>query len=310
MAQGLVILTALLGPPISQAADYWGRKWFIVVLSTFGVVGSIVVSRADSMGQAIAGEVIIGVAYGCQPLLFAIGSEILPRRVRPAAQAGLNISGALGAIVALLAGSALTSTNPFGFRAFWYISTGIFAASTIICAILYNPPLRPLQTQLSMGEKLARLDWVAYALLASGITLFVMGLSWGDNPYAWKDAHVLAPLIVGIVILLGLAAHQTFIKKDGLVHHRLFQKDRNFAICFFAFFMDGVIFWAANNYFPFAIQVLYETNALLVGLHFCVTFLVALAASFFIAYFSSKTKLLREPLVAAFLAFTLFFGES
>ena len=309
MAQGIVILTAVLGPPVSQAADYWGRKWFIVILSSFGVIGSIVISRADSIGQAIAGEVIFGIAYAAQPLLFAVGSEILPRRLRPAAQAGLNISGALGAIVALVAGSALTRTNPFGFRTFWYISTGIIGASTIITAILYRPPPRTLQSQLSLSQKLGRLDWVAYVLLATGITLFVMGLSWGQNPYPWSDARVLATLVVGGVILVGLIAHQTFIKKDGLVHHRLFSKDRNFAICFLAFMMDGIIFWAANNYFAFEVGILYETDGLLVGVNFAITFIVAVAASFFIAFFSSKTKLIREPLVVAFLSLVVFFGE-
>ena len=73
--------------------------------------------------------------------------------------------------------------------------------------------------------------------------------------------------------------------------------------------MDGIIFWAANNYFPFEVSVLYETDGFLVGVHFCITFIVAVAASFFIAFFSSKTKLIREPLVAAFLLFTLFFGK-
>jgi MFS family permease len=310
LAQGIVILTALLGPPVSQAADYWGRKWFIVVLSCFGVVGSLVVARADTMGQAIAGEVIFGLAYGAQPLLFAVGSEILPRRVRPAAQAGLTITGAMGAIVGILGGAALTKSNPFGFRTYWYISTGIIAAATITCAILYNPPPRPLQTQLTTREKLARLDWVAYALLTVGITLFVMGLSWGDNPYTWNDAHVVAPLVIGAVFLLALIGHQTFIKKDGLINHRLFKKDRNFAICFFAIFIDGIIFWAANNYYAFQVSVLYQPDSFLAGLSYSITFITGFCASFFIAWFSSKTKLLREPLVGSFLMFTIFNSKS
>ena len=45
----IAITTVVLGPPVSQAADYWGRKWFLVILTSFGAVGAIIVSRATSV---------------------------------------------------------------------------------------------------------------------------------------------------------------------------------------------------------------------------------------------------------------------
>src|SRR6266536_2504075 len=86
----IAIVSCVLGPPISQAADYWGRKCFVVTLTLLGCVGCIIVSRATSMNMAIAGEVVAGLAYGSQPLLYAVASEILPRRYRALAQAGIN----------------------------------------------------------------------------------------------------------------------------------------------------------------------------------------------------------------------------
>lgn len=68
-------MTCVLGPPISQAADYWGWKWFAVTLTLLGCVGCIIVSRATT----IAGEMVAGLEYGSQPLLYAVASEILPR---------------------------------------------------------------------------------------------------------------------------------------------------------------------------------------------------------------------------------------
>jgi MFS family permease len=156
LAQSVAILTCVLGPPVSQAADYWGRKWFIVISTIFGVAGSIIVSRATSMGMAIAGEVVCGVAYGSQPLLYAVASEILPRRFRPAAQGGINIAVGVGGIFALLVGSTLVRNYNEGFRIFWYITAAILAVSAVICAFLYNPPPRPLQLSLRSSEKLAR----------------------------------------------------------------------------------------------------------------------------------------------------------
>jgi MFS family permease len=144
------------------------------------------------MGMAIAGEAICGLVYGSQPLLYAVISEILPRKYRPAAQGGINASLGLGGLTALLAGSTMIKKYTEGFRVFWYLVAGILAVSATIFAILYNPPARPLQKSLTTKEKLRRLDWMAYFLLATGTVLFVIALSWAENPYPWRSAAVLA----------------------------------------------------------------------------------------------------------------------
>lgn len=304
-----MIVTVVLGPPASQAADYWGRKWFLVVASTFGFVGALILARANSMNQAIGGQVISSVLYIGQPILIAVASEILPRKFRPIAQGGLNLAGAAGAIVGLLAGSAFTTNNLYGWRNYWYIVTALLGASAIIIGVLYNPPPRPLQKSLTLKEKLGRLDWVAYILLAIGLTLFTIGLSWGDNPYSWSNAHVLAPLVVGACFIIVLIVHQTFLKKDGLIHHELFKNDRNFAVALGCFFADGMIFFAANNYFAFEVSVLYETSPMLVGLHFCVAFFAAVVASCSVVLITMFTKSIREPIVVSFVLFMIFYGK-
>ena len=260
------------------------------------------------MGQAIGGQAVSSVLYIGQPILIAVASEIFPRKFRAIAQGGLNIAGASGAIVGILAGSALTDGHLQGWRSYWYIVAALMGLSAILIAILYNPPLRPLQKSLTLGQKLARLDWVAYVLLAVGLVLFTMGLSWGFNPYAWSDAHVLAPLLIGAAFFVGLIIHQTFFKKDGLIHHDLFKKDRNFALALGTFFSDGIIFWAANNYFAFQVSVLYEPNPMLVGLHFAIAFFTAFAAAASVVIITMLTKRLREPIVISFIMFTIFFA--
>jgi MFS family permease len=259
--------------------------------------------------MAIAGEAICGIVYGSQPLLYAVVSEILPRKYRPAAQGGVNASLAAGGIVALLAGSAMIKNYKDGFRIFWYFVAAILAVSAIICAICYNPPPRPLQLRLTQKQKLGHLDFVAYILLAIGTVLFVMGLSWGDNPYPWTDAHVLAPLLVGAAILAAFLIYEIKFKKDGLLHHGLFREDRNFAICLFVMFVDGMAFFAANNYYAFEVSVLYETDPIRVGLRFCMVFFGSIVSSLAIAVYASITKQVRLPIVVSFALFVVFFGK-
>jgi hypothetical protein len=268
----------------------------------------MVVARATSMGMAIAGEVICGLVYGSQPLLYAVVSEILPRKYRPAAQGGINASLGLGGLTALLAGSTMIKKYDEGFRVFWYLVAAILAVSAIIFAILYNPPARPLQKSLTTGEKIQRLDWVGYFLLAAGTVSFVLALSWAENPYAWKSAAVLAPLLIGAALLGALVVHQTIFKKDGLLHNELFRGGRNFSVALFVIFVDGMVFFAANNYYAYEMGVLFETDPFRVGLRFGITFIASMVSSIMIAIFSSITNHIRTPIVASFAMFVVFNG--
>ena len=260
--------------------------------------------------MAIAGQTLVGVSYGAQGLLYAVASEIVPRRFRPAAQGGLNAALAAGAIVALLGGEAMVRNFHEGFRIFYYFTAAILATATITIALLYNPPLRPLQKSLTLREKLGRLDWIGYALITLGITLFAIALSWAKNPYPWNSAHVLAPFFIGIAIMAALAIQQARFTRDGLFHHDLFKHDRNFALAFIIILIDGMAFQASNNYFAFEVSVLFETDPVRVGLRFAIVFFAAVASSFFCAIYSSYRKTVRGPIVLSFVLFTIFFGKT
>ncbi|MCJ1472599.1 hypothetical protein MMC13_001248 [Lambiella insularis] len=303
----ITILLVALSPPISQAADYWGRKWLLVVLNMVGCIGCLVTSRANSMGMAIAGEAIVGLCFSITPLLFAVPSEVLPHRHRVTAQGWVNFGSAVGGFVALLVGAALiTSNGPEGFRILWYINAAAFALSALLFLFLYRPPPRELQLSLTFKEKLGQLDWIGFGLIVSGLTLFVMGLSWALNPYPWNDAHVLAPLIVGVTIMIALGVYEWKFKVDGMFHHGLFSRDRNFGIALGCVFFEGFVFIAANLFYPYQVAVLYEKRQIIISTEFSVVFFVAAVAGPLAGYFVYKTKILRTPILVAFVSFLIY----
>lgn len=260
------------------------------------------------MNMAIAGEVVAGISYGAQPLLHAVASEVLPRRYRPFAQAADNVAAALGGLVALLVGGAMTRNgNHAGFRNYWYFSTAVYAVATLLCVVLYNPPPRPSQIGLTNMEKLKKLDWIGYVLLSSGLVLFCIALAWSENPYKWTDAHILAPFLIGVALIFGLIAYETKFKKDGMFHHGLFSNGFNFPIALFCVFVEGLSFFAANNYFAFQVSVLYETDPLRTGIRYGINFIAYAVFAVLAGAFCSKTKMIRFPTVIAFIFMTLFF---
>jgi MFS family permease len=303
-------LTVVLGPIVSQAADYWGRKWFLVILTLFGGVGSVIVARASTMNMAIGGFCVIGIAFGAQPLLHTVTSEVLPRRWRAYGQAADMVSNGLGSITGLLVGGALNRTNDpaqDGFRYYFYMTMAIYVAAAALCAAVYNPPATNRQG-LTLRQKLGKLDWVGYVLLAAGLVLFCVALSWSKNPYDFSDPHVAATFAVGLGFALLLVAYETFFKKDGMFHHGLFTGNRNFSISLFCVFAEGVAFFAANIYFAFQVSVLYETDAVLVGTRYALMSIASMVGAAATGWYCAKTRKIRWITVLAFLIFVVFFA--
>lgn len=259
------------------------------------------------MNMAIAGQCVAGISYGAQPLLHAVASEVLPRKYRPYAQAADNVAASLGGLVALLVGGAMTRHNPEGFRNYWYFVTAIYAIATLLCLVLYNPPPLPTQLGLTHMEKLKKLDWIGYFFLTAGLVLFCMGLSWSQNPYAWPEVHIMVPFFIGLAFIAALIVYETRFKKDGMFHHGLFANGRNFPIALFGVFVEGLVFFAANNYFAFQASILYETDPLRVGARYGINFIVYAIFAVLAGAYCATTKQVKIPSVVAFISMIIFF---
>lgn len=304
-------MTITLSPILSQASDHWGRKWIIVVSTLFGAVGCLISSRASSFGMLVAGQTILGIGYGCAPLLNAVPSEILPRRYRGWAQALAMISNGLGGMVGtILAGAFNRTGNPesAGFRNFLYLAMGCFALSALLCAFAYRPPPRPDQLQNTTRQKLAKLDWPAAFLLCSGMTLFSLALGWSRNPYPWSDPHVSATFATGIALLVGLGVWETKFKTDGMFHHALFNKNRNFAIAVFCIFVEGIAFLGITIYLTFEVSVLWQHDTLLAGLPYIEMFLIIVVGAAAAGLYTTLFRQVRWITFGAFLLFVTFFA--
>lgn len=262
------------------------------------------------MPVAILGFSIIGIGFGSQPLLHVVTSEVLPRRWRAWGQAADMASNALGAAVGLYSGGALNRRNEprgEGFRVYFLMNMAVYVVAAGLCWGVYDPPLRPLQTQLSTREKLGRLDWGGYGFLAVGLVLFSVGLSYSKNPYEWSDPQVSATFAVGMLFVIGLVVYETLVKKDGMFHHGLFTGNRNFAVAMFCVFAEGVAFFAANTYFAFQVNVLYETDALLVGVRYSLVLILAAVFACLAGWYCAATRRVKWATFVAFGLFIVFF---
>lgn len=302
----LIIIPATLGPAISLAADFWGRKYLITAVTIMGFVGTIVVARAQSLGAVIAGQTIAGFGQTSQALTHAVVSEIMPRKYRAHAQTSIQLSVGLSAVTALYVGGAMCRTNPDGFRNFFYLAAGLFICSAAIVAFLYKPPTRELQ-RLTAMEKIRRFDIGGTVLTVIAFMTICMGLGWSQNPYSWKSAHVLAPFLVGICSLLALIVYAARFKTDGIWHREFFHS-RNFIVAETCIFVEGFLFLAFNNYVPYQISFLYGKDLFDTALEYSVAFYVVPIGALVSGFYATKTRKLRLPLIFSFVLMGAFFG--
>ncbi|KAJ6437285.1 siderophore iron transporter [Purpureocillium lavendulum] len=309
----ITILTVVMCPVVSQACDYFGRKWFLTLLTFLGAVGCVIVSRATTMNMAIAGMGVVGISFGTQPLLHAVVSEVLPRRWRGYGQGAAAACNSLGCVLGLIVGAVLNRTNDptkEGFRYYFYMGMAVHVLASLLCLVGYNPPPTQKQREYSgrTMDKLKMLDWVGYVLMAAGLTIFCLALSWSQNPYPWSDPHVCATFAVGIAFMVALVVYETYFKKDGMFDHGLFSMNRNYAICLFCVFTDGIAFFAANIYFAFEVNVVYETDALLINTNFVVCFVSVVVGAMLTGLWCAKFRSGRWITVAALTLMVIFFA--
>ncbi|KIW16436.1 hypothetical protein PV08_06488 [Exophiala spinifera] len=295
-----------LQAPVSQAADYWGRKVFMTFFSAMGFVGCIIVSRAQNPATTIAGFTVLSLGSGTQALGGTICSEVLPRKYRSYGSAAYQSSASFGVMVGVIsAGALVRHSNPAGFRTYFYITAGLYALATLFVFFCYQPPLRELQKSLNFSRKLRRLDWIAYFLVVCGLLLICIGLSWSLNPYQWSNAHVSVPFALGFALVLALVVYSWRIKKDGMINHGLF-RHRNFALVVLCIFAEGVAFFCANNFQPVTTLVFFTTDPLYIALHMAVAMGAAVFFTCVAGLYSKKTKTVRSSLTVSFISFTVY----
>lgn len=304
-SSSITILTLATILPVSQAADYWGRKNFILGATTLGLVGAIMVSRAQNIATAIAGMVLVGSAYGCQSICYAIPSEILPRKYRAYGQAATNISSGIGGFSGVLVGGALIRDNVQNWRIYWYICAALFASGLIGIFFGYNPPKRELEVAMGPKEKLRHMDWTGSFLIAAGLVLLVIALQYSGNPYTWSDGHVLGPFISGILCLIAFGGWEWKGTNSGILDHRLFC-GRNFPLSVVAMFVEGLAFFTVTSYFAYQLTSLHRINSFTAGLRFAVVFIASIVMAFVVGVYTTFTKRIREPIIAGFLCLTVF----
>ncbi|OQV01355.1 hypothetical protein CLAIMM_06732 isoform 1 [Cladophialophora immunda] len=301
------LVLAGICPFVGYLQDLLGRRYMTLGGAVVILVGSAVVGSAHSFGQGIAGMCIAGGGAAVGELTALAGtSELVPVRKR-----GLYI----GIIILFLLPfcpyvmySQLLSTHATWRWTMWI--SMIYNAIALVGITLFYFPERIHSTNAGPGLAiLTQIDYVGGFLSIVGAVLFLVAIQAGGYTYPWSSARVLAPLIIGVLLVGIFFVWECKVAKHPLIPRELFQGHRAVAISFLAAFVGGMNFYSLLNFFPLSFETLFDPAPVQVGLKgLGYGFSVTLGAVFFNILLTVFKNHHREVMIIAAVVMTAFGG--
>ena len=105
-----------------------------------------------------------------------------------------------------------------------------------------------------------KLDYLGMALWTVGLTVFLLGISWGGTIYPWKSAAVISSLVLGVVILIILGLWETYGKLSYPIIPVEFFKNRGYMALVCCATVASMFYYSAVLLWPQQVAALYTTD--------------------------------------------------
>jgi EmrB/QacA subfamily drug resistance transporter len=191
-----LLATAATTPIWGKLADLFDKKLLVQLSIVIFVAGSVMAGLSATIPLLLTARVIQGIAMGgLMALAQAIMGSMIPPRDRG------KYSGYMGAVMAggtaggpLLGGFIVDS--PFGWRWTFFVCVPLAVVALILLQITLKIP---------HVKRPAKIDWLGSVLLASGVSLLLIWVTFAGNPdyYAWWSWQT-AAMVGGAGLLLAL----------------------------------------------------------------------------------------------------------
>ncbi|KAJ5633750.1 hypothetical protein N7528_001592 [Penicillium herquei] len=306
MANANLLVTLAFGPVFGSLSDRLGKKWFIVVGSLIGVIGSVVSGSANHTAVIVAGNALTGLANAGCIMGVPASQEVTPNKLRPWTMGFSQAMASAITIVGTISAGAFVKFQSW--RWSYYFNAFIYGTSFALVLAFYHPPRPGLRRQLSQRRELfSQVDYPGIFLFTGSITSLIIALTWGGSTYAWSSGQVIGTLVAGCVGLVAFGLYEWKFTSRGIFDHRLFDT-RNFPILLFVCIVDGMLLLGVNVLYAQQIAGLFTTDAIRIA-----TILTPyLATSAFgcipAGWIMARTKSYRVMLIAALLWCSLFTG--
>ncbi|KAK8933021.1 Efflux pump dotC [Metarhizium anisopliae] len=264
LACASVDLTSTVGQLLyGRLSDIWSRKVVLLTGLAIFFIGSLASSLAQSVLQLTVFRAFTGIGGGgLMTVAQLIVSDVVPLRERGkyqgilvrdlAAKPALCFQadeGVKGAVVAIangigpVIGGALSSKSSESWRWIFRLNLPLTALTT--GCVIFFMPLKKVQGDWKL--KLKAVDFGGIFLAFAGMTIFILGMTWGGREYPWNSVQVITTMVIGVVVSIGFVLWQWKGPKYPLVPLHIFKSK----------IVNGACLTMAINGWNFVMQVYY-----------------------------------------------------
>ncbi|KAK4126814.1 MFS general substrate transporter [Parathielavia appendiculata] len=236
---------------------------FLLAIGLFEL-GSLVCALAPTSAAFIIGRAVAGLgASGISPGALIIIAHSVPLRRRPIFLGSMGGMYGIASVCGPLLGGVFT--DQLTWRWCFYINLPFGAFAALVIVLFFRPPDQPNLVQLSVLDRIKKIDWLGLVLFIPSIVSLLLALQWGGSTYPWRDGRIIGLFVVFGVTGVAFGAVQFWRKDDAIVPPRIIAQRSVAAGAWYAF-CNASAFLIVVYYTPLWHQVIQHVSAVDSGL--------------------------------------------
>jgi len=210
----LLAMTATT-PIWGKLSDLFNKKLLLQIAIAVFVIGSVAAGASQNVGELIGFRVIQGIGMGG---LTALAQTVIAAMIPPRQRGRYN--GYLGSVMAVatvsgpLIGGVIVDTSWLGWRWCFYVCVPLAVIALAIIQRTLHLVHRP---------RAASIDWFGAGLIAAGVSILLIWVSFAGSDFAWMSWQTAAFLVGGLVVL-GFAVSVERRVKEPVVPPKILAK--------------------------------------------------------------------------------------
>ncbi|KAK7408820.1 hypothetical protein QQX98_009006 [Neonectria punicea] len=246
---------------LGRLSDLFGRRWFFIGGNIVALIGIIVCAFAQNVNTLIIGSAVYGLGETVQLSFNVAIGELVPNKYRPMVLSFVFLTNAPIATFGPVIARKFIENPSLGWRWCFYINIIDVGLAIILLFFFYHPPTFDLlHERKTKRQMLKELDYLGIFLWTAGLTLFLMGVSWGGKMYPWKSAATISTLLIGALLLIALFVYEAFANLKYPAIPVKFFANRGFMSLVCCATVASMFYYSAVLLWPQQVQALFTKD--------------------------------------------------